>query len=78
MFLFAFYCLFGVCFCRSFLSLVFTGYVSPFSICFKAGLVVLNYLNFCLSIKLLTSLSILMRSLLGRVILVVGFSLSAL
>ena len=59
MFLLAFSWLFWVCFCRSFLSLVFTGYVSPFSICCKAGLVVLNPLNFCLSLKLLLSLSIL-------------------
>ena len=44
-----------VCFCRSFLSLVFIGYVSPLSICCKAGLVVLNSLNFCLSIKLFIS-----------------------
>ena len=36
---------FWVCFCRSFLSIVFTGYVSPFSICCKAGLVVLNSLS---------------------------------
>ena len=55
MFLLAFSWLFWDCFCRSFLSLVFTGYVSPFSICCKAGLVVLNSLNFCLSIKLLIS-----------------------
>ena len=34
-------------------------YISPFSICCKAGLVVLNSLNFCLSEKLLISLSIL-------------------
>ena len=46
-------------FCRSFHSLVFIGYASPFSICCKAGLVVLNFLNFCLSVKLLISLSIL-------------------
>ena len=46
-------------FCRSFLSLVFTGYESPFSICCKAGLVVLNSLNFCLSVKLLISPSVL-------------------
>ena len=59
MFLLAFSWLFWVCFCRSFLSLVFTGYVSPFSICCKGGLVVLNSLNFCLSINLLISLSIL-------------------
>ena len=59
MFLLAFSELFWVCFCRSFLSLVFTGYVSPFSICCKGGLVVLNSLNFCLSIKLLISPSIM-------------------
>ena len=59
MFLSAFSWLFWVCFCSSFLSLVFTGYVSPFSICFKAGLVVLNSLNFCLPVKLLISSSIL-------------------
>ena len=40
------------CFCRSFLSLVFTGYISSFSICCKTGLFVLNSLNFCLSVKL--------------------------
>ena len=51
--------MFWVCFCRSFLSLVFTGYVILFSICCKAGLVVLNSLNFCLSVKLLISPSIL-------------------
>ena len=53
-----FFCFFFFC-GRSFLSLVFTGYVSPFNICCKAGLVVLNSLNFCLSIKLLISPSIL-------------------
>ena len=41
------------------LSLVFTGYESLFSICCKAGLVVLNSLNFCLPVKLLISPSIL-------------------
>ena len=55
----AFSLLFWVCFCRSFLSFVFTGNVSPFSICCKAGLVVLNSLNLCLSIKVLISPSIL-------------------
>ena len=59
MFVLAFSWLFCVCFCRSFLSLVFTGYVSSFSICFKAGLVVLNSLNFCLPVNLLISSSIL-------------------
>ena len=43
---------FGFVFVGLFLSLVFTGYVSPLSICCKAGLVVLNSLNFCLSVKL--------------------------
>ena len=38
---------------------MFTGYVSPLSICCKAGLVVLNSLSFCLSIKLFISPSIL-------------------
>ena len=59
MLLLVFSLLFWVCFCRSFLSLVFTGYTSPFSICCKADLVVLNSLNFCLSDKLLISPSIL-------------------
>ena len=59
MFLLAISLLFWVCFCKSFLSLVFTGYVSPFSICCKAGLVVLISLNFCLFIKLWISPSIL-------------------
>ena len=38
---------------------MFIGYVSPFSICCKAGLVVLNSLNFHLSMKLLISPPIL-------------------
>ena len=38
---------------------MFTGYVSPFSICCKAGLVEMNPLNLCLSIKLVISPSIL-------------------
>ena len=59
MLLLAFSQLFWVCFCSSFLSLVFTGHVSPFSIGCKAGLVVLSFLNFCLSVKLLISPSIL-------------------
>ena len=65
-------------FCRSFSSLVFLDYISPFNICCKAGLVVLNSLNFCFSEKLRRSPSILMRSLPGTVILVVDFSLSVL
>ena len=47
------------CFCRSFSSVVFD-YISPFkNICCKTGLVVLNYLNFCLSEKHLISPSVL-------------------
>ena len=46
-------------FCISFSSLVFLDYISPFIICCKAGLVVLNSLNFCLSEKLFISPSIL-------------------
>ena len=39
-------------FCRFFFSVVFLDYISPFNICCKAGLVVLNSLSFCLSVKL--------------------------
>ena len=46
-------------FCRSFSSLLFIDYISPFNICCKAGLVVLNSLNFCLSEKHLISPSVL-------------------
>ena len=49
----------GVCFCRSFSSLIFPDYVSPFNICCKADLVVLNSLNFCLFEKLFISPSVL-------------------
>ena len=38
-----------------FSSLIFLDYISPFNICCKAGLVVLNSLNFCLSEKLFIS-----------------------
>ena len=62
--------------CYLSLDLVFSDYISPFNLCFKAFLVVLNSLKFCLPVKLLISPSILIRSLLGRVILVVAFSLS--
>ena len=48
-----------VCYCRSFSSLVFLGYINPFSICCKAGLVVLCSLKFCLSEKFFISPSIL-------------------
>ena len=42
-----------------FSSLVFFDYISPFNICCKGGLVVLNFLIFCLSEKLFISPSIL-------------------
>jgi len=51
--------LFGVAFVDLFSSVVFLDYISPFNICCKAGLVVLNSLNFCLSEKLFISPSIL-------------------
>ena len=38
---------------------VFLDYISPFNICCKAGLVILNSLNFCLSEKFFISPSIL-------------------
>ena len=41
--------LFGVDFVDLFSSLVFLDYTSPFNICCKAGLVVLNSFNFCFS-----------------------------
>ena len=59
MFLLPFPKLFGVDFVDLFSSFVFLDYISPFNICCKAGLVVLNSLNFCLSEKLLISPSIL-------------------
>ena len=59
MFLLPFSYLFGVDFVDLFSSLVFLIYVSPFNICCKAGLVVLNSLNFCLSEKLFISPSFL-------------------
>ena len=57
--------LFGVDFIDLFSSLVFLDYTSLFNICCKAGLVVLNSLNFCLSEKFLISLSILNEILAG-------------
>ena len=48
-----------------FSSVVFLDYICPFNICFKAGLVVLNSLNFCLSEKLFISPSILNEILPG-------------
>ena len=52
MFLLPFSSLFGVVFVDLFSSLVFLDCISPFNICCKAGLMVLNSLNFCLSEKL--------------------------
>ena len=44
--------LFGVDFVDYFSSVVFLDYISLFNICCKAGLVILNSLDFCLSEKL--------------------------
>ena len=49
----------------SFSSPVFSAYRSLFSICCKAGLVVLNSLIFCLVVKILISLSNLSHSFAG-------------
>ena len=57
--------MFGVDLVDLFSSVVFLDYISPFNICGKAGLVVLNSLNFCLSEKLLISPSILNEILAG-------------
>ena len=46
---------FGLIFCRSFSSLVFPAWRSSFSICCKAGLLILNSFIFCLSVKFLIS-----------------------
>ena len=51
--------MFEVDFINLFSSLVFLDYISPFNICCKAGLMVLDSLNFCLSEKLLISPPIL-------------------
>ena len=59
MFLLPFSSLFKVDFIDLFSSFVFLEYMSPFNICCKAGLVVLNSLNFYLSEKLIISPSIL-------------------
>ena len=59
MFLLTFFLIVWSWFWRSFSSLVFLDYISPFNICCKAVLVVLSSLNFCLSEKLLISPSIL-------------------
>ena len=57
--------MFGVDFVDLLSFLVFLDYISPFKICFKAGLVVLNSLNFCLSEKLFISPSTL-KEILAR------------
>jgi len=57
--------LFGVDFVDLFSFVVFLDYISPFDICCKAGLVVLNSLNFCLSGKLFISPSVLNEVLAG-------------
>ena len=51
--------MFWVDFVDLFSSLVFLDYISPFNICCKAVLVILNSLNFCLSAKLFISPQIL-------------------
>ena len=55
-----------VCYCRSFPSLVFPAQRSSFSICCKAGLVMLNSLCFCLSVRVLISPSSLNEILAGQ------------
>ena len=51
--------MFGVDYVDIFSSVVFINYIRLFYICCKAGAVVLNHLKFCLSEKLLISLSTL-------------------
>ena len=63
MFLLPFFKLFGIDSVDLFPSLVFHDYISPFNICCKAGLVVLDSLNFCFSEKLLISPSNLIEIL---------------
>ena len=58
--------MFGIDFVDLFSSLVFLGYISPFNSCYKAGLVVLNSVNFCLSEKLFISPSSLNEILAGH------------
>ena len=65
MFLLPFSQVFGVDFVDCFSSVALIDYISPFNICCKAGLVVLNSLNFCLSEKLFISPSILNEILAG-------------
>ena len=54
-----------VWFCRFFTSVVFLDYISLFITCCKAGLVVLNSLNFCLSEKLFIS-PLILNEILAR------------
>ena len=63
--LIAIFLILGVNFVDLFSSLLFLNYLNPFNICCKAGLVVLNSLNFCLSEKLLISPLILNEILAG-------------
>jgi len=55
MFLLPLSLLIGIDFIGIFSSFLFLDYITSFNICCKAGLVVLNSLNFCLSEKLLIS-----------------------
>ena len=57
--------MFGIDFVDFFFSFVFIDCISPFNICCKAGLVVLNSFNFCLSEKLFIYPSILNEILSG-------------
>ena len=63
MFLLPFSKLFGVDFVDLFSSFVFLDCISPFNICCKAGLEVLNFLNFYLPEKLFISPSVFNESL---------------
>ena len=65
MLLLSFSLLFGVDFVDLFSFIIFSDYTSPFNIGCYADLVVLNSVNFCLSEKLLISLSILNEILAG-------------
>ena len=62
---FAIFLIFGVGFVDLFSSLVFLDYINPFNICCKAGLIVLNSLNFCFSEKFFVSPSNLNEILAG-------------
>ena len=66
MFLLPFSQWFCVCFCTSFPSLVFLAQIISFTICFKAGLLVLHSLSFCLFVKGLICLSNVNQILAGQ------------